>query len=71
MTMEKFDSDKYNNLTVKQYIEIKLKMIKEAKKNPINHMLGAVVYLETIQQMFEGDLQELLRHTKIDKESLK
>jgi len=68
--MNRYDQERYNNLTVKQYIEIKLEMIKEAKKNPINNAFGNMQVLLTIEKMFNGDLEELRRHTIVRKEDL-
>ena len=68
---EKYDSDRYNNLTVKQYIQIKLKMIQDAKENPNNNIFGNIQVLLTIEQMFNGDLAELCRHEIINMEDLK
>lgn len=70
-TKSKYDTDKYNNLTVEQYIRIKLDMIKKAQDNPMNNMFGNMQVLLTIEQMFKGDLAELLRHTVTNKELLK
>lgn len=60
--MAKYDNEKYNNLTVKEYISIKLDLISKAKKNPNNNIFGNIQVLLTIEKMFVGDLAELLRH---------
>ena len=66
----KYDSDKYNNLTVEQYIQIKLDLVRQAKKRPMNNLFGNMQVLVVIERMLEGDLAELMRHTVIDEKDL-
>lgn len=62
------ESEKYEKLTAREYINIKLKMIESAKNNPVNSMFvgeKGIFALILIEQMFRGDLAEIQRHTGV------
>jgi len=69
--MERYNDKRYQQLTAKQYIQIKLDKIKRAKKMPFNNAFGGMAVLELMERTLQQDLNELLRHEIIDRESLR